>query len=178
MLPDLVVIDGGKGQLSSAQDALARLGLSALPLASLAKRDEEIFMPGRAEAIRLPRRSSALRLLQRARDEAHRFGVAYNRTRRSARTITSALLDIPGVGGERRRALLQAFGSLAGVRAASVADIAALPGFSTALAERILDMLGSLWTGFSNAPTVACGVRHRIPWVCAQLRASAAGSLS
>lgn len=138
-LPDLVVIDGGKGQLSSAHDALSALGLGELPLASLAKRDEEIFLPGRAEPIRLPRRSAALRLLQRARDEAHRFGVAYNRKRRTQRTVTSALLDIPGVGGERRRTLLTAFGSLAGVRAASAADIAALPGFSTALAERILE---------------------------------------
>ncbi len=138
-LPDLVVVDGGKGQLSSAHDALTALGLGEIPLASLAKRDEEIFLPGRADPIRLPRRSAALRLLQRARDEAHRFGVAYNRKRRTQRTVTSALLDIPGVGGERRRTLLTAFGSLAGVRAASAADIAALRGFSTALAERILE---------------------------------------
>jgi len=89
----------------------------------------------------LPRRSPALRLLQRARDEAHRFGVAYNRKRRTQRTITSALLDIPGIGGTRRRLLLQSFGSLAGVRAASVADLAALPGFSEAIATRILDYL-------------------------------------
>lgn len=138
-LPDLVVVDGGKGQLSSAHDALKALGLGEMPLASLAKRDEEIFLPGRTDPIRLPRRSAALRLLQRARDEAHRFGVAYNRKRRTQRTVTSALLDIPGVGGERRRTLLTAFGSLAGVRAASVADIAALPGFGAALAERILE---------------------------------------
>ncbi len=138
-LPDLVVVDGGKGQLSSAHDALTALGLGEIPLASLAKRDEEIFLPGRADPIRLPRRSAALRLLQRARDEAHRFGVAYNRKRRTQRTVTSALLDIPGVGGERRRTLLTAFGSLAGVRAASAADIAALRGFSIALAERILE---------------------------------------
>ncbi len=138
-MPDLVVIDGGKGQLSSAQAAMSALGLDAVPLASLAKRDEEIFVPGRDEPIRLPRRSDALRLLQRARDEAHRFGVAFNRQRRTARTVTSALLDIPGVGAERRRVLLQAFGSLAGVQAATPADIAALPGFSTMLAERILE---------------------------------------
>jgi len=140
-LPDLVIIDGGKGQLSSAHDALIALGLGQIPLASLAKRDEEIFLPGRSEPIKLPRRSPALRLLQRARDEAHRFGVAYNRTRRTKRVVTSALLDIPGIGGERRTTLLQAFGSLAGVRTASPADIAALPGFSNALAVRILDFL-------------------------------------
>jgi excinuclease ABC subunit C len=137
-LPDLVVIDGGKGQLSSAHDAMTALGLGDRPLASLAKRDEEIFLPGRSEPIRLARRSPALRLLQRARDEAHRFGVTYNRIRRTARTVTSALLDIPGVGPTKRTMLLTTFGSLAGVRAATVADIAALPGFSTTLAERVL----------------------------------------
>ncbi len=139
--PDLVVIDGGKGQLSAALEAMTALGLAEIPLLSLAKRDEEIYFPGRSEPLRLPRRSPALRLLQRARDEAHRFGVAYNRNRRAERTITSALLDIPGVGPNRRRARLQVFGSLAGVRAATVADVAALPGFSEPLAIRILDYL-------------------------------------
>lgn len=140
-LPDLVVIDGGKGQLGAAEEAMAAVGVSHVPLASLAKREEEIYLPGRPEPLRLSRRSPALRLLQRARDEAHRFGVAYNRTRRSERTITSALLDIPGVGAAKRRLLLQTFGSLAGVRSASPADIAALPGFSEASALRILDHL-------------------------------------
>jgi excinuclease ABC subunit C len=140
-LPDLVVIDGGKGQLGAAESAMAALGLPDIPLASLAKREEEIYLPGRAEPLRLSRRSPALRLLQRARDEAHRFGVAYNRKRRSERTVTSALLDIPGIGPNRRTVLLTSFGSLAGVRGASVADIAALPGFSTALAQRIVDYL-------------------------------------
>ena len=140
-LPDLVVIDGGKGQLSAALDAMLALNVGEVPLVSLAKRDEEIYFPGRPEPLRLPRRSPALRLLQRARDEAHRFGVAYNRKRRSERTITSALLDIPGIGANRRRTLLQAFGSLASVRTATVADVAALPGFSEAMATRILDYL-------------------------------------
>jgi excinuclease ABC subunit C len=140
-LPDLVVIDGGKGQLSAALDAMTALGVAQIPLVSLAKREEDIYFPGQSEPLRLPRRSTALRLLQRARDEAHRFGVAYNRKRRSERTITSALLDIPGVGASRRRTLLTAFGSLAGVRTASVADVAALPGFSDAMATRILDYL-------------------------------------
>ena len=140
-LPDLVVIDGGKGQLGAALDALQALGLGHLPLASLAKRDEEIYLPGRSEPIRLPRRNAALRLLQRARDEAHRFGVTYNRKRRTQRTITSALLDIPGIGATKRRLLLTTFGSLAGVKAATVADIAALPGFSTTSAQKLLDAL-------------------------------------
>jgi excinuclease ABC subunit C len=140
-LPDLMVIDGGKGQLSAARSALAEQQLDTLPLASLAKRDEEIFLPGRAESIRLPRRSPSLKLLQRARDEAHRFAVTYNRKRRKARTITSELMNIAGVGPSRRRALLTQFGSLAGVRLASAAEIAALPGFSLRLAERVLNHL-------------------------------------
>jgi excinuclease ABC subunit C len=110
---------------------------------SLAKREEEVFLPGRSEALRLSRRAPSLRLLQRARDEAHRFGVAYSRKRRSQRTITSELLDIPGIGPAKRTRLLERFGSLAGVRSASAAEIAAVPGFSTTLAERILVALRS-----------------------------------
>lgn len=140
-LPDLVIIDGGKGQLSSALDALTGLGLPTIPLIGLAKKDEEIFLPGQSDSLRLSRRSAALKLLQRARDEAHRFGVTYNRKRRTERTITSALLTIPGVGPSRRRALIERFGSLAGVKSANLAEIAGLPGFSTKLAERILGNL-------------------------------------
>jgi excinuclease ABC subunit C len=140
-IPDLVVIDGGKGQLGAAQEALGALGLAELPIISLAKREEEIFVPSRAESIRLPRRSTALRLLQQARDEAHRFAITYQRLRRAKRTVTSELLQIPGVGAARRRQLLQAFGSLEGVRSASVEAIAALPGFSARGAQRILDTL-------------------------------------
>ena len=140
-LPDLVVIDGGKGQLAAAHEALATLQLGELPLISLAKREEEIFMPGRAESLRLPRRSPGLRMLQQARDEAHRFALTFQRLRRSKRTVTSELLAVPGVGAAKRRLLLQTFGSLEGVRAASVEAIAALPGFSTKSAGRILDVL-------------------------------------
>jgi excinuclease ABC subunit C len=135
--PDLVVIDGGRGQLNAALEAAVSLGLPDLPIISLAKRDEDIFMPGRPEPLRLPRRSPSLRLLQRARDEAHRFGLAYSRLRHGRRTITSELLGIPGVGPSRRTALLERFGSLAGVRSASVAEIASVPGFSTTLAARV-----------------------------------------
>jgi excinuclease ABC subunit C len=140
-LPDLIVIDGGKGQLNAALDAIDKVGLGPIPMVSLAKREEEVFVPGRAESVRLSRRSPSLRLLQRARDEAHRFGLAYNRQRRTTRTITSELLNIPGVGPNRRRQLLERFGSLAGVRSASVAELATVPGLSTRLAERILSHL-------------------------------------
>ncbi|MGH7671996.1 MAG: excinuclease ABC subunit UvrC [Gemmatimonadales bacterium] len=140
-LPDLAVIDGGKGQLGAAVEAARAAGIERLPIVSLAKREEEVFLPGQAEPLRLSRRSPSLRLLQRARDEAHRFAVSYSRKRRAQRTITSELLRIPGIGPSRRRALLERFGSLAGVKTATPAEISALPGFSTKLAERILDRL-------------------------------------
>src|SRR5205823_603064 len=101
-LPDLMVIDGGKGQLGAALDAARQAGLEQLPIVSLAKREEEIYQPGEAEPLRLSRRSPSLKLLQRARDEAHRFAVSYSRQRRARRTITSELLAIPGIGPGRR----------------------------------------------------------------------------
>ena len=140
-VPDLIVIDGGKGQLSAARDAARAAGFDALPLASLAKKEEEVYLPDQAEPLRLSRRSPSLKLLQRARDEAHRFAVSYSRKRRSRRVISSELLTVPGIGPNRRRALLERFGSLAGVKTATPAEIASLPGFSTTLAERILDRL-------------------------------------
>ena len=143
-LPDLVVVDGGKGQLSAADEALQELQLGALPLIGLAKRDEEIFVRGRRDSLRLPRRSPALRLLQQIRDEAHRAAVTYNRKRRTMRTVTSELLKIPGVGPMKRRALLQAFGSLQGVKEASLEQVAALEGFSETSARRLLEALGVL----------------------------------
>jgi len=136
-LPDLIVIDGGKGQLGAAHQALAESNLGEQPLISLAKRDEEIFIWGRAEPLRLSRRSPALRLLQQARDEAHRFAVTFNRKRRTMRTVTSELLSIPGVGPVKRRQLIQAFGSVQGVRDASIDAIAALPGFTEASAQAV-----------------------------------------
>ena len=140
-LPDLMVIDGGRGQLSAAHRALEELGQVHLPLLSLAKREEEIYVPNRSQSLRLPRRSPSLRLLQRARDEAHRFAVEFNRARRKKRTVTSELLNVPGVGPERRRALLERFGSLAGVRIATMEEMRTVPGISERLAQRILNHL-------------------------------------
>lgn len=140
-LPDLVVVDGGKGQLNAAHGALTALGQGDMPIVGLAKREEEVYILGRMDPLRIARRSSALRLLQQARDEAHRFAVTYNRQRRAMRTVTSELLKIPGVGPARRRALLSAFGSLQSVREATVEQIASLPGFSEASAKRLLDAL-------------------------------------
>jgi excinuclease ABC subunit C len=159
-LPDLVVVDGGRGQLSAALQALAEVPIE-VPLISLAKKDEEVFIPGRPESLRLPRRSPALRLLQQARDEAHRFAITFNRSRRTARTVTSRLLELPGIGPKRRRALLTVFGSLEGVRAASPEAIAAVPGFSVASATRLLDALRDATVG--SAPPAVPPVPNDTP---------------
>ncbi|HEX7978003.1 MAG TPA: excinuclease ABC subunit UvrC [Gemmatimonadaceae bacterium] len=140
-LPDLVLIDGGKGQLNAAAEALHDLGLASLPIASLAKREEEVFLLGRSDPLVLSRRSPALRMLQQARDEAHRFAITFQRKRRTVRTITSELLRIPGVGESKRRLLLSTFGSLQAIREATAEQIGALPGFSVKSGQRILDAL-------------------------------------
>ncbi|WP_336249698.1 excinuclease ABC subunit UvrC [Stomatohabitans albus] len=139
--PHLILIDGGKGQLNAAVRALDDLGITGIDIASLAKKQEEVFLPGRAESIMLPRGSEALFFLIRIRDESHRFAITYHRTLRNKRMTTSVLDDIEGVGEKRRSALLKQFGSLKQVRAASVDDIAQTPGFSRALAERVVDYL-------------------------------------
>jgi excinuclease ABC subunit C len=134
-LPDLVLIDGGKGQLSAATEALAELGLGDQPVASLAKREELIFVPGRDEPVGLPRSSPVLQFVQRVRDEAHRFAIGFHRQQRSKRTLRSELDDIPGIGPIKRRKLLSRFGSLRGVRGASVEELTTAVGRTTA--ERI-----------------------------------------
>jgi excinuclease ABC subunit C len=140
-LPDLIVVDGGKGQLSSAHTALTALNLADRPLIGIAKREEEVFIWGRAEPITLSRRSPALKLLQQARDEAHRFAVTYNRKRRTMRTVTSELLKVPGIGPVKRRQLLREFGSVQGVRDAGEEAIAKLPGFNAERARKLLATL-------------------------------------
>jgi excinuclease ABC subunit C len=142
-LPDLVVIDGGKGQLSAAHEALESLGLTDRPLISLAKREEEVFVWGREAPIRMSRRSTALRMLQQIRDEAHRFAVTYNRKRRTMRTVTSELLKVPGIGPVKRRRLLQEFGSIQGVREAGEEAISRVRGFNTEQARRLLESLAA-----------------------------------
>jgi excinuclease ABC subunit C len=142
-LPDLVVIDGGKGQLNAAHEALEALGLGEHPLISLAKREEEVFVFGRSESLRIPRRSPALRLLQQARDEAHRFAVTFQRKRRAVRTVTSELMTVPGIGPVKRRQLLQHFGSVQAIRQATPEEIAALPGWTGAGAQKVLAALAA-----------------------------------
>jgi excinuclease ABC subunit C len=137
-LPDLVLIDGGRGQLGSAISALARTGLPMLPVISIAKREEELYLEGRAEPVRLERSSPALQLVQRIRDEAHRFAVTRHRARRSRRTLRTELTDIEGIGPITARKLLREFGSVEGVRRAGFEAWARIAGgrAARALAER------------------------------------------
>jgi excinuclease ABC subunit C len=135
-LPELVLIDGGKGQLGAAIAALEELGLGEQPVASLAKREELIFVRGREHPIALPRASPVLQLVQRVRDEAHRFAIGFHRQARSARTLRSELDDIDGVGPAKRRLLLSRFGSVRGVRGASESELAAAVGKATAARVR------------------------------------------
>ncbi len=122
-LPDMILIDGGRGQLNAALTALNRLGIEGMTIAGLAKREEEIYVPDREEPIRLERRDAALQLLQMVRDETHRFAVSSHRRRRSKRMLHSELEDLPGIGEKRRRLLLERFGSVSGVRQASEQDL-------------------------------------------------------
>jgi excinuclease ABC subunit C len=140
-LPDLVVIDGGKGQLNAASAALNELGLYQVALVALAKREEEVFMEGQGSPVVLSRKDGALHLLQRVRDEAHRFAVTYNRKLRTRRTLQGQLEEIPGVGPQRQQTLLSHFGSVQAVRKASPEEIGRLPGFGPEMASRILTYL-------------------------------------
>ena len=139
--PSLVVIDGGLPQVNAAAQELADLGVVDIAVCGLAKRLEEVWLPGEEDPVILPRASQGLYLLQRVRDEAHRTALRYQRQKRSTRMTTSALDDIPGLGPARRKALLAHFGSVKKLRRATPEEIAALPGFGLALAERILGAL-------------------------------------
>jgi excinuclease ABC subunit C len=136
-VPDLVIVDGGKGQLSAAVGVMDELGINDVPLAGLAKRFEELYVPGTPAPVVLPRRSQALYLVQRIRDEAHRFAITYHREIRGKRAMKSELDDIAGIGPGRRKALLKRFGSVRRIREASVEEIGATPGISRELAERL-----------------------------------------
>ncbi len=136
-LPDLVIIDGGKGQLGAAVQVMRELGVYEIPAVGLAKRFEELFVPDEDEPVVLPRNSEALYLVQRIRDEAHRFAITYHRQVRGKNSIQSALDTIPGIGPKRKKALLKKFGSVKQVREADVEEIAATVGFTRALAEKV-----------------------------------------
>ncbi len=138
ILPDLLIVDGGKGQLSMAVDILKQFGLeNEVPLAGLAKREEELFVPGKSKSILLDRRSQGLFLVQRVRDEAHRFANTGHRKRRAKAGTASILDSIPGVGPKRRKLLIDRFESLDGIRAATVEEIASVPGIPVEVAESL-----------------------------------------
>ncbi len=142
LLPDLIIVDGGKGQLNTALAVLEEFDLrDRVPIVGLAKRHEELFVPGKPDPLRLPDRSPALFLVQRVRDEAHRFAIGYHRTLRRRRGLASTLEEVPGVGPVRRRALLKQFGSLDAIRQARVDDLAAAPHMTHKVAEAIKEML-------------------------------------
>ncbi len=142
ILPDLLIVDGGRGQLGVAVDVLEAFGLrDRVPVAALAKANEEVYRPGRAGPVILPRQSQGLFLLQRIRDEAHRFAIAHHRTRRRRAGVASQLDSVPGVGPARRKALLMAFGSLDAIRLATVEQLAAVPHVPLQVAQAIKDNL-------------------------------------
>jgi excinuclease ABC subunit C len=140
-LPDLVIVDGGKGQLSAAHDVMRDLAVGHVPLAGLAKRNEELFLVDEAEPVVLPRTSQALYLVQRVRDEAHRFAITYHRKVRAKAGMRSALDSVPGIGPKRKQALLRKFGSVKGIREAGLDDIATTVGFTRRLAEKVKEYL-------------------------------------
>ena len=136
-VPDLILIDGGKGHLSAAVQVLLELGVTSIPLASIAKEREEIFVPQISEPIILNRNSEALFLVQRARDEAHRFAITFHRQKRAKDSVASALDNISGIGPKRRKVLLRQFGSVKGIREAEIKEIASVPGITMAIASRL-----------------------------------------
>ena len=142
-MPNLIIIDGGKGQLSAAMEVLQELHID-VPTVGLAKENEEIFTPGSPDPIILPRSSQGLYLVQRIRDEAHRFGITYHRKLRSDRTFKSVLDEIPGIGPKRKKALMKHFGSIRAISAASIDDLAALDGMTRDAAEKVKEYTGRI----------------------------------
>jgi excinuclease ABC subunit C len=141
LMPDLVLIDGGKGQLNAALEVIRELGVESISLASLAKENEEIFVPGHSQPIILSKSAGGLKLLQRLRDEAHRFAISYFQNVHKKRTFESALDGVPGIGPKRKKALIKRFGAVQGIREASLEELAAVKGINRTLAKKIKETL-------------------------------------
>ena len=141
--PGLVVVDGGAPQVAAARAAMDEMGLQAIPVCGLAKRLEEVWLPGEDDPVIMPRTSEGLYLLQRVRDEAHRFAITYHRSKRSKSMTTSALDEVAGLGPTRRKALLKSFGSMKRLRAASVDEVAAVDGIGPSTAQAVVDALAA-----------------------------------
>jgi excinuclease ABC subunit C len=135
--PDLILIDGGRGQISAAYDALEAIGLGTLVAVGIAKQEEVLFTRDRPEPIVLPAHDPALLLLQRIRDEAHRFAVTFHRQKRTKASFHSKLDDVPGIGPKKRQALIKRFGSVQAVKAATIEELSGVSGITPALAEQI-----------------------------------------
>lgn len=140
-LPDLIIIDGGKGQLGAARHAMTSLGFGDIPTYGLAKQEEHLFTEGNKDPIILPRNSKALYLIQRIRDEAHRFALAYHRKLRTKRNLKSVLEEVPGIGSKRKQALYKHFGSLAKIRKASIEELAGVEGMTKGVAQELWEYL-------------------------------------
>jgi excinuclease ABC subunit C len=141
IMPDLVLIDGGKGQLNAAREVLKEVGLESMPAASLAKENEELFIPGQSDPIVLSKSSSGLKLLERLRDEAHRFAISYYQKVHKKRTFTSSLDTVAGIGPKKKKALIKQFGTVQAIREATAEELAAVKGINRSLAQKIKESL-------------------------------------
>ena len=141
IIPDLILVDGGRGQLNSVIKAMDEIGVTSVPVASLAKEREEVFIPKRAKPIIMPYSSPGLQLLQRIRDEAHRFALGYHHKVRRKQALASALDAVPGIGPQRKRSLLRHFGSVQAIKEASLEELAATSGMNLSLARKIKEYL-------------------------------------
>lgn len=141
VIPDLVLIDGGKGQLNAALEVIRELGIKSISLASLAKENEELFIPEQSQPVVLPRSANGLKLLQRLRDEAHRFAITYFQNVHKKRSFKSALDEVAGIGPQRKKALIKHFGAVHGIRQASIEELIAVKGITRNLAQKIKETL-------------------------------------
>ena len=141
IVPNLILIDGGKGHLNAALEVRHELGIDSIPMASLAKENEKVFIPGKPNPVDISRDSPALHILQRARDEAHRFAVSYHRKLRRKEGVTSILDDIPGIGPKRKKALLKRFGSIQAIKETPLEELSQTKGITLALAQKLKQYL-------------------------------------
>ena len=140
-MPDLILIDGGKGHLNAALEVLKEMGTDSVSAASLAKENEEVFVPSKSEPLNIPRTSAALHLLQRIRDEAHRFAIGYHHTLRQKASISSVLDSVPGIGPKRKKALIKTFGSVRSIKESSLEELTQIPGITAKVAQKIREYL-------------------------------------
>jgi excinuclease ABC subunit C len=141
VLPSLIIVDGGKGQLNASLEILKELKLDSIPIAGLAKENEELFLPGQSHPVILSKSSNGLKMLQRLRDEAHRFAISYFQKVHKKRTFVSALDEISGIGPKKKKLLIKQFGSVQGIKQASLEELMAVKGIDRNLAQKIKEAL-------------------------------------